>query len=478
MSDNQPFGPSDPGMKDGSRDVARLRGVELAAIILSVVATIAALALLWVAGPHPLISTLLVFSLGATFATGYIVRKIQGDRQRDVALARELYSRFAASEKARQDVSQKLQDLAAVAVENARLYEQAQARTQELTNLLKVSETLTATLNAPTLLQMVGRQVRDLIGCDFVAFIQIDRQTNTLVPTVICQPDVGPPIVLPTRLGEGLPGRVALSGKAEMVNRVTEAVWLEPGDQLPQGLHSALCVPLSIEGQVDGLLALGRIGATGFDSNDLRLVAIIAGQISAALENIRLHERVQDQAVRDGLTGVFNRGYLYQRLAEEVQRCEQTGGICSFVMLDIDNFKAFNDRYGHLAGDEMLRRVARAIELSVRGSDIVGRYGGEEFGILLPGTGSQAAYQVGERIRSAVEELTVVMVAQRQKQDGLGEWPESGQTDAPVVTVSLGVAAYPEVATTHVDLVARADEALYRSKALGRNRVSLAEVEA
>ncbi len=438
----------------------RLIATEIATLSLSGFATIVALAVLWLAGLGTLASFLLVIALAAVFTVGYLTRKMHGDRLHDAALLNELYSRYARSEKVRQEVGQRMRDLAAVASENARLFEEAQQRTQELTNLLKLSETLTSTLSAPTLLQQISRQVRELVGCDFFAFLHVDRAANTLVPAVMQQPEVGPPIDLPLYVGEGLPGRVALSGKAEVVNRASDSLWRAPAEGLAVGLHSGVAVPLVIEGQIDGVIAMGRIGARGFDRDDLRLLALIAGQIGAALENVRLHERVKDQAVRDSLTQVFNHSYLYQRLAEEVTRAEQAGTPVSFVMVDIDNFKAFNDTYGHLAGDEALRAVAATILHSVRKVDTVGRYGGEEFGIVLPGTDQQQAYAVGERIRRAVEELTT---------------SSNGETRA--LTASLGVATFPDVANDYVSLVAQADAALYRGKALGKNRVCVAVVE-
>jgi diguanylate cyclase (GGDEF)-like protein len=433
---------------------------EIATLSLSGLATVVALALLWLAGLTTWPTILLVLALAMVFSVGYLTRKIQGDRLHDAALLNELFQQFGRSEKVRQEVSQRMRDLAAVAAENARLFEEAQQRTQELTNLLKLSETLSSTLNAPSLLQLVSRQVRELVGCDFFAFLHVDREANTLVPAVVLQPEVGPPIDLPPYLGEGLPGRVAQLGKADFVNRTNEALWREPAESLGSGLHSGIGIPLVVEGRIDGVIALGRIGTQGFDRDDLRLLAIIAGQIGAALENVRLHERVKDQAVRDSLTQVFNHSYLYARLAEEVARSEQLGVPVSFIMLDIDNFKAFNDTHGHLAGDEVLRKVARTLENSVRKVDIVARYGGEEFGVVLPQTPQNGAYMVSERIRRAVEEM-------------------SAGPDAPAarVTVSIGLATCPDVATTYVDLVARADEALYRGKALGKNRVCVATAD-
>ncbi len=177
------------------------------------------------------------------------------------------------------------------------------------------------------------------------------------------------------------------------------------------------------------------------------------------VEQIVEQERaLKRTAATDGLTGLFNRRELDRMLTDEVRRAERYGTSVSLVMSDIDHFKHFNDTHGHQAGDEALRCVAQAMQGVVREVDKVCRFGGEEFTLILPACEPQAAYQMAERVRSAVAALPIVL--------------DAGQIER--VTLSLGVAIYPDNGTTPEALLKSADEALYRSKKAGRNRVTTA----
>lgn len=180
-------------------------------------------------------------------------------------------------------------------------------------------------------------------------------------------------------------------------------------------------------------------------------------QLHARIEEIgRLQTALQDLAVRDSLTGLYNRRYLDETLEREVSRARREGAPLSLVMLDIDYFKQVNDTHGHQVGDEALRMLAATLLANVRAEDVACRYGGEEFLILLPSMPLDAAIQRAQAWREAVERLAV---------------PAGG---APVCfTVSLGVAAFPEHGKTPDELTRCADRALYRSKNDGRNRVSV-----
>lgn len=194
----------------------------------------------------------------------------------------------------------------------------------------------------------------------------------------------------------------------------------------------------------------------------LTLVAfIVLGGIIGllVLENLRLRRRLKEETVRDALTGLYNRKYLYQRLEEETIRAQRYGTPLAFVMLDLDDFKRCNDSYGHLAGDMVLKKVAQGLLGSVRSVDIAGRFGGEEFAVILPQTGMQPALLVAERLREAIAQTAVL------------EQPEGGTLR---LTVSVGVAVYPDSANSSGELIEEADQALYASKALGKNRVSSA----
>ena len=177
--------------------------------------------------------------------------------------------------------------------------------------------------------------------------------------------------------------------------------------------------------------------------------------LASALNNIEMYETVQNLSNRDGLTGLFNRRYLQERLENMVNEAARSGTPLAVIMLDIDHFKKINDRYGHKAGDDVIRFIARVIKNSTRKVDVAARYGGEEFIVLLHNTTAEGAVTVAEKIREIIQGAVV---------------PADGNQLA--VTASFGVSAYPELARSTHDLVKSADEALYRSKENGRNRVT------
>jgi diguanylate cyclase (GGDEF)-like protein len=174
---------------------------------------------------------------------------------------------------------------------------------------------------------------------------------------------------------------------------------------------------------------------------------------------ISIYERTERSAVTDGLTGLYNHAYFVQGLRREVQRSKRHQHTVSLAMFDLDNFKKLNDTYGHVGGDKILMKAAALIKESLREIDLAARYGGEEFAVILPDTTRNGAFVVADRIRAKIEEHF------RKKRGG------------PSVTVSGGVASYPDDALGIEDLVKRADEGLYRSKAEGKNRITLAQGE-
>lgn len=198
------------------------------------------------------------------------------------------------------------------------------------------------------------------------------------------------------------------------------------------------------------LVALRR--AHPFTSQEADTLMVIGYLVALALESARLHQELRQIAITDGLTGVYTRRYFFERLDEEERRAARSQRPFAIVMMDLDGFKAYNDRYGHLAGDRLLQRVSWSLQRAVRQSDVVARYGGDEFVVLLPETSKVEALAVAERIREALRNVTA---------------PFPAPNEGGVLTASLGVAAYPDDATTSEDLVARADAALYRAKAAG-----------
>jgi diguanylate cyclase (GGDEF)-like protein len=225
----------------------------------------------------------------------------------------------------------------------------------------------------------------------------------------------------------------------------------------PEEGGKPLVIPLGPEGREDAMLLLTPAGAD-FGDQSRELALWLGSQASIALENVRLHRLVARQASTDGLTELANRREFEDSLANEISRAERFGGTLALILADLDNFKQVNDRFGHQAGDEVLRSFADILRETMRDIDVAARYGGEEFAILLPQTDIGGAEALAERLREAVEARAMAEVA-----------------DGPVtVTSSFGVASFPE-ASTGLGLFAAADEALYRAKRAGKNCVVCAE---
>ena len=219
-------------------------------------------------------------------------------------------------------------------------------------------------------------------------------------------------------------------------------------------LGTWLGVPIAAREQLVGLLCLEASPARTFDERSAAVVFTLASQAGVAVENARLFAEVQRLATTDALTGLFNRRHFFATAERELERAVRYQRSVSAIMLDVDHFKRFNDTYGHAVGDEVLRVVARCCREVVRNVDVVGRYGGEEFGVLVPEMSlDEACTQIAERIRARISETQV-----------------DTEHGALSVSVSLGVSAW-RTGDDLSNLLKRADEALYRAKANGRNRV-------
>ncbi len=246
------------------------------------------------------------------------------------------------------------------------------------------------------------------------------------------------------------------------------------------GLASVALIPLLRNAALVGSLAFGSGESGRFTAEHgtdfLRHLGIIA---AFCLENATNRARLVKRGFTDSLTGWNNRRYLDTRLHEEIARCRREQGSLVCMLLDVDHFKTINDRYGHAAGDDVLREIARRMAGQIRGSDISARFGGEEFAILMPNTTLEDACTVAERIRETVASAPFTLA-------GLAT-PDGRRTQAVAVTISIGLAACQGkgkgegrgavVEATARQLVAAADRALYRAKAAGRNTVVAADTE-
>jgi len=222
-----------------------------------------------------------------------------------------------------------------------------------------------------------------------------------------------------------------------------------------------MCLPLQAQGETLGMVTVECPTAEAAAMTEARESAVVsvAEMAAMAMAGLRLRHKLESQSIRDGMTGLFNRSFMEVALDRELQRASRHGKPVAVMMVDVDHFKQLNDSFGHEAGDVVLREVAECLRTGVRVEDIVCRYGGEEFVIILPELGVRSAMERAETLRRRVGELGVRLHGRALRE----------------VTISIGVAIYPEHADSGEELLRHTDRALYAAKHHGRNRVVQAE---
>jgi len=225
-----------------------------------------------------------------------------------------------------------------------------------------------------------------------------------------------------------------------------------------EAIAATLCIPMIAQGETIGLFYLSTNTAIALPESKQQLARTLAEQVGLAIANLRLQETLQQQSIRDPLTGLFNRRYLEESLNQELSRAQRQQQQIGVIMIDIDHFKKFNDTYGHDAGDYVLQTVGTLLKKYVRGSDIACRYGGEEMILVLPDSTLESTGIRAEAIREAIAQITLSHNSQL-----LGS-----------LTASFGVASFPQHGVTGNAVIQSADAALYRAKAAGRNQVLIA----
>lgn len=345
----------------------------------------------------------------------------------------------------------------AVALEQSR--RELLQRNQELRLLAEIFKVMGTTLELKDLLQQALAKTVELLRGNRGSIMLIDQESQEL------RIDVGVNLSLKLvdrlrlRVGEGIAGRVAKTGEAIIVEDVQNSpdfVRVLEQEDLACSMMSA---PLRVNGVIRGVINIDACGEERFGQADLDFLVLIAAQLSMAMEKAFLYEQVKLQAITDGQTGLYNLRHLRQRLREEFSKAKRQMTPLSFLMVDIDRFKDYNDRYGHPQGDLLLQKVAQLLHDNVREGDIVARYGGEEFAAILPGASRYDAARLAERLRSLAE-------------SNLGELDKEGYGHG--ITLSIGVATFPDNASSAEMLIREADGALYAAKRSGRNKVSVA----
>jgi len=314
---------------------------------------------------------------------------------------------------------------------------------RDLTSTLAVSEVLS---------RLLGRALEHLAS-EIGSILTLDAHGALKIAVARGLPEE---VVRTTRLqsGEGISGHVAATGESLLINDIEHDPRFARANHERYYTNSLLSVPIVFRGSTRGVINVNNKSSRQvYGESDRRLLEALAGHAAVALLNAQRYEALLERAQHDALTGLANHGHFRSALEAELSRASRYEREVSVVMIDVDFFKAFNDRYGHLAGDQALVQVARGIQQYCRTSDLAGRYGGEEFGVLLPETPIEGGQAFGEKIRANIESLAF------------------GPRDDARLTISAGVATYPRDGETPRDVLEAADKQLYRAKSLGRNRV-------
>ena len=378
--------------------------------------------------------------------TDLAATKIQSENdllmaQQQLAFRRSLEEKNAVIERTNHTLAQRLQDL--------ELIHEIGQEVTSIIDLEKLYATITETLRRHLRVQECAILVFD------------EKREELHVRAAFGFPDPDAIFKTTFRTGEGITGLVAETGRKIYIRDTSrEERFLHYKGEGPRTPSSFLSVPLSSKGEVLGVVNFARPGPGSFTSTDVKMMSLVAGQVALAIANARLYTRTRELSVRDELIGINNRRHFQQMLQMEWKRAVRFRRQLSLIMIDIDHFKEYNDSFGHLQGDQALKQIGALLKKNLREVDTVARFGGEEFVLLLPDTDKRGAQVVAEKVRA-------VAAAHRFL-------TEEGQ-ETRRVTISAGVATYPDDVGEQEDLIDQADIALYRAKENGRNRVECAE---
>ncbi len=337
---------------------------------------------------------------------------------------------------------------ASMALQNALLYSLERRRASQLEAINAIARETTVVLDIKNLLSKACQKIKKAFLVSHVSiFLKDDEDLVLRAHHGDLTPRIAEGGRLPSR--EGLLGRSLSESKTLIENDIATvpdyvAIYSETG--------SRMCIPLISFGQTLGVLVLDSDRTGSFSVSEMQSLESVADICATAVQNAHYVERVKQLAYLDGLTGIFNRRCFELRIEEELERARRFDSGMAVIMVDIDQFKRLNDEFGHLLGDEVLRQVSSIFSQQLRKIDVVCRYGGEEFAILLSQTTHQHALGVAEKLRRIID-----------------TWQFPGVPRS--VTISAGVATCPEHGTTRDDLVKAADAGLYAAKQAGRNCV-------
>jgi diguanylate cyclase (GGDEF)-like protein len=341
---------------------------------------------------------------------------------------------------------------AAVALDNTQLYKKITREVKELALLYEVSQSFISTLDFDRLLKNILQRLKETFGYLNLAIMLVDEKRQELYPhSFINYPEHVRKLRF--KIGtEGITGYVAYTKKPYYAPDVSKDPYYRIGVEEAQ---SELCFPLMIGERLIGILDVESPEVNGFSQDDIKMLSGLSAQIAIALENSRLYEEAKELSLTDPLTNMPNRRSFELFLDSEIKRATRYQRKFSILMVDFDNFKEYNDTFGHPAGDEILKKFSAYMKDTIRDVDFIGRYGGDEFIAVLPETDRTFALEVAERMRNKI----------------------AMQHVEPNITLSVGIASFPQDSTDKSSLIELADLACYEAKELGGNCVNFASTK-
>ena len=335
---------------------------------------------------------------------------------------------------------------------------------QELQTFNEVVQAINSSLQPKEILRIIMEKTADLIRAEGWSVLLLDHERRELVFEAAAGEAGLKLLGIRLKLGQGVAGWVARYGQSLIVADVTKDMRFYSGvdKKTKFTTKSILCVPMKSRDKIIGVVeVVNKIGGEPFNQADLEIFENLVAHITIALENAEMYRKMEDATHRDDLTMLYNSRYCNQFLENFLMGRKGPRGVISLIFLDIDFFKLVDDNYGHLVGSETLRIVGGRLKRVVRSGDIVVRYGGDEYIVVLPNTDKKTAVVIAERIRKEISKEPFYAFGNKKFN----------------ITVTLGVATYPEDAKNRDELVGKADKAMYEGKMTGRDKVVLAKPE-
>jgi diguanylate cyclase (GGDEF)-like protein len=332
--------------------------------------------------------------------------------------------------------------------------------TKRLAILTDIVKTANSILEPRKVIELIMEKIQQLIPSSAWSMLMVDEEKQELAFELALGAKGKDVSAFRIKLGEGVAGWVAQTGKPAIVNDTAKDPRFAPRfDSKTQfQTRSILCAPLISRGRTIGVVEIiNKLGGK-FTQSDLEILLTLVEPCAIAIENAILFQRTEQLTITDDLTKLFNSRYLNLYIGREIKRCKRHGIPLSVIFLDLDGFKGINDQYGHLAGSGTLAEVGAILAEAVRESDILARYGGDEFVVVLPETPASGALVIAERLRKAIEEHGFLQ----------------GQGLSARISASFGIASYPDHALTPEGLIQKADQAMYRVKERDKNGIEVA----